>query len=266
MSGKELTNIFNYNGNKVEVRLNRNNNIEIEASAVARGLGWIEQKFGKEYVRWSRINGYLQELGFATCGESEFIPEQYVYLLAMKASNETALNFQKWLAFEVIPQIRKTGGYIPINREDDENTIMAKALLIARSTIDKKTEIIEQQKQALELASPKVNCFDRLMEVDDLYTMEEAAKLLSNGLKKPIGYKNLYKLLKKWKAVTSSNAPSQYMMNRGLMQLKTSIYTDFKGIDHVKNKTLVTIKGLEYIRKRLIELGEIKEIENEEIF
>ena len=43
--------------------------------------------------------------------KDDFIPESLFYMLGMKANNETALRFQKWLAFEVIPSIRKTGSY-----------------------------------------------------------------------------------------------------------------------------------------------------------
>ena len=44
-------------------------------------------------------------------GTNDFIPESLFYLLAMKANNKVAQEFQKWLAVEVIPQIRKTGSY-----------------------------------------------------------------------------------------------------------------------------------------------------------
>lgn len=67
---------------------------------------------GKYYVRWETINGYLSELGISQeVGKNDFIPESVFYLLGMKASNERAQEFQKWLAVEVLPEIRKAGGY-----------------------------------------------------------------------------------------------------------------------------------------------------------
>lgn len=67
---------------------------------------------------WRRVNGYLQEFGFGTRAESsaqvgkdDFIPENMVYRLGFKASNETAQAFQALLADEVLPAIRKTGSY-----------------------------------------------------------------------------------------------------------------------------------------------------------
>lgn len=79
---------------------------------VARGLGFTDSKNGVEYVRWARVDKYLAEFGFATCGERpEFIPENIFYRLAMKAKNETAEKFQALVADEIIPSIRKTGSY-----------------------------------------------------------------------------------------------------------------------------------------------------------
>lgn len=99
----------------------------LKLEAVARGLGFTQtqKKNGVDYtsVRWERVDGYLQEIGFphkwgkdelafATSGKRpDFIPENIFYRLAMKAKNETAEKFQALVADEVIPSIRKTGGY-----------------------------------------------------------------------------------------------------------------------------------------------------------
>ena len=80
---------------------------------VARGLGFTDSKNGVEYVRWARVDKYLSEFGFATCGERpEFIPENVFYRLAMKASNPVAEKFQALVADEIIPSIRKHGAYM----------------------------------------------------------------------------------------------------------------------------------------------------------
>ena len=84
----------------------------LKLETVARGLGFTQEKNGVEYVKWERVNGYLAELGFSPeVGKGAYIPENIFYRLAMKAKNETAEQFQALIADEVIPQIRKTGGY-----------------------------------------------------------------------------------------------------------------------------------------------------------
>lgn len=88
----------------------------LKLETVARGLGFTttQNVGGTEYinVRWKRVEEYLEEIGFATSGERpDFIPENIFYRLAMKAKNETAEKFQALVADEIIPSIRKTGGY-----------------------------------------------------------------------------------------------------------------------------------------------------------
>lgn len=88
----------------------------LKLETVARGLGFTQtqNKNGTEYisVRWERVEGYLEEFGFPhKWGKDDFIPENIFYRLAMKAKNETAERFQALVADEIIPSIRKTGGY-----------------------------------------------------------------------------------------------------------------------------------------------------------
>ena len=92
----------------------------LKLETVARGLGFtFIAKSGNEVVRWNTVYGYLKDLGVATScnGASyqddcpDFIPENIFYRLAMKAKNEVAEKFQAKVADEIIPSIRKTGGY-----------------------------------------------------------------------------------------------------------------------------------------------------------
>ena len=90
--------------------------VYLKLETVARGLGFTTTQIikGTEYVnvRWNRVDEYLAEIGFATSGKRpEYIPENVFYRLAMKAKNEAAEAFQAKIADEVIPSIRKTGGY-----------------------------------------------------------------------------------------------------------------------------------------------------------
>lgn len=95
---------------------NEDGSISIDVEDSAIGLGWYktENKNGKEYksIRWATVEKYCKELGFDNkLAKGDFIPESLFYLLAMKANNKVAQEFQKWLAVEVIPSIRKSGSY-----------------------------------------------------------------------------------------------------------------------------------------------------------
>ena len=81
--------------------------IGINVEDMAKGLGFIQIKNKKEYVRWETLNNYCNEIGFSQqVGKGDYIPESLFYLLGMKASNKIAQDFQRWLAIDVIPQIR----------------------------------------------------------------------------------------------------------------------------------------------------------------
>nr|WP_317357314.1 ORF6C domain-containing protein [uncultured Tyzzerella sp.] len=109
----KITLFENGTGLKVRTILNEDGSISINAEDVAIGLGWTTvAKSGNEVVRWNRVNKYLKELGFSQqVAKDDYIPESLFYLLAMKANNESALAYQKWLAVDVVPTLRKTGTY-----------------------------------------------------------------------------------------------------------------------------------------------------------
>lgn len=106
--------IFKNQNLNLEIRAVKNDDgsISVSLEDAARGLGFTRvANSGNEVVRWERVNKYLEEFSVPTCGHDDFIPESVFYLLAMKANNETAKDFQIWVATDVLPNIRKTGGY-----------------------------------------------------------------------------------------------------------------------------------------------------------
>lgn len=99
-------------GLQARMIINSDKSISVNAEDTAIGFGWCREKNGKNYIMWDRFNGFCEELGFPQkCGKDTFIPEGLYYLLGMKASNERAQKYQRWLAMEVLPALRKTGSY-----------------------------------------------------------------------------------------------------------------------------------------------------------
>jgi len=107
-------------GVKIRTMLNEDGSISMNTEDTARGFGWtFTAKSGNKVVRWNTVHEHLCAFGVATSCNADnyremcpdYIPESLFYLLGMKASNKAAQEFQKWLAIEVIPAIRKTGSY-----------------------------------------------------------------------------------------------------------------------------------------------------------
>ncbi|KIU24953.1 ORF6C domain-containing protein [Weissella cibaria] len=97
-------NIQVFNGLKVK---EANGQVMFDAESAAIGLGLTETKKGVLYVRWRTLKNYLSQ----EVAKGDFITEPQFYKLAIKANNETAERFQDWVTTEVLPSIRKTGGY-----------------------------------------------------------------------------------------------------------------------------------------------------------
>ena len=83
--------------------------------------------------------------------EINLIPEGDIYRLIVGSKLPQAQKFEKWVFDEVLPQIRKTGGYIPVKEEDDDFTILAKAVQILQKTVERKDELIDKLEQQVEV-------------------------------------------------------------------------------------------------------------------
>lgn len=119
----------------------------LNLETVARGLGFTKKAdSGNEVVNWTRVRGYLTDLGVEQkCTTGDYIPENIFYRLAMKAKNETAERFQAMIADEVVPAIRKTGGYIAGEAQMTDEELLARALTMARPTLSESEHFTETE-------------------------------------------------------------------------------------------------------------------------
>ena len=79
-------------GFKVRTLLNPDGSISVNAEDTAIGYGWTQEKNGKTYVKWERLNSFCKELGFSPeVGKDDYIPESLFYMLGFKAGNDRAL-------------------------------------------------------------------------------------------------------------------------------------------------------------------------------
>lgn len=89
--------------------------------------------------------------------------------------------FQRWVTHEVLPSIRKTGGYIPTSESDSDEAIMAKALLIAQKTIERNAQQLRAKDMQIMELEPKAQALDTFTNVEDRLLVRDAAKVLSNS-------------------------------------------------------------------------------------
>lgn len=112
-----------------------------------------------------------------------FLTESGVYKLIFKSKKKEAEKFQDWVTDEVLPQIRQTGGYIPTKEEESDEEFLARALLVAQRTLEKKNKELEEMNKLIEEQKPKVEYHDKVLNPTDeengftkLLTTTEVAK------------------------------------------------------------------------------------------
>lgn len=219
---------------------------------VARGLGFEREKNGKMYVMWDRVNKYLEELSFHTSVENDFIPENIFYKLCMKANNETARAFQDLVCDEILPTIRKTGGYIAASENDTDEDIMAKAILVAQKTIERKNERIKHLETKIEDDAPRVAFAETIEKAADCILVREFSKVIATeGI--DLGERRLYKWFReKGFIFKNSTEPMQSAVKKGLFKVSETVVKTVKG-DRVFKTTKITGKGqiffLELLKK-----------------
>ena len=234
----------------------KNGTAYLNLEAVARGLGFTTvATSGNEVVRWKRVEGYLAELGVPTCGHDAYIPENVFYRLAMKAKNEAAEKFQAKVADEIIPSIRRTGGYIATKEDDTPEEIMARALLIANDTIQRQKEHIERANAKIEQDKPKVLFADSVSASDTSILVGELAKLCKqNGV--DIGQTRMFEWLRKngylMQVGSSRNLPTQRSMDMGLFTIKETTVVHADGHTTVNRTPKVTGKGQVYFVNKIM--------------
>ena len=118
--------------------------------------------------------------------QAKFIKEGNLYRLIARSNLPEAEKFESWIFDEVVPAIRKTGGYIPVAPEETPQETLSKAFLIATETLkqrDQRIQMLIGQNKMLEqenaTLAPKAQYADEVLQANDGYTFEQMAKQLN---------------------------------------------------------------------------------------
>lgn len=167
----------------VHAYLDKEGTVWLNATDVARGLGFVEFKDGKEYVRWRTINGYIKDFGFSQeVAKEDFIPENIFYRLAMKAKNETAEKFQAKVADEILPSIRKHGLYatdVTVEKmiaNPDFAIQLLQALKSERAEKQELRNIVDMQAVEIAELTPKASYYDVILQSNEALPVSVIAK------------------------------------------------------------------------------------------
>lgn len=172
-----------------------------------------------------------------------FLTESGVYKLIFKSHKPDAEKFQDWVTDEVLPQIRQTGGYIPINGLSDKE-IMARALMIAEQTIAKIDTLLSIKEQQIAELKPKADYTDRILQSNSLVNANQIAK--DYGMSAKTFNKKLYELGVQYNQGGQWLLYSKYQ-NKGYTSSDTFEFKHKDGTSDVKMRTKWTQKGRLFI-------------------
>lgn len=181
--------------------------------------------------------------------ETTIIDEAGLYSLVMRAKTEKAEAFQEWVTSEVLPAIRKHGGYLTADKIEQALTDPDTIIKLA-TTLKEERAARQQAEASLKAAQPKMLFADAVSASDSTILIGDLAKILKqNG--HPIGQKRLFCWMREQgylikRAGADYNSPTQRAMELGLFKIKETAISHSDGHVSVSKTTKVTGKGQQY--------------------
>lgn len=241
--------VYKFEDSNIRATADENGNPLFVANDVAKALGYERPAKAildhcKGVPKW----GPLQTAGGPQ--RARMITEGDMYRLIAGSKLPNAQRFESWVFDEVIPQIRRTGGYIPQGETPEET--MARAVLIAQKTI-------EQQRLQLAAQAPKVLFADAVSASDGTCLVGELAKMITQSYKDhgdsySIGQNRMFARLREDGYLGTSgqnkNVPLQRYVEQGLFRIKETTIVHSDGHTTLNRTTKVTGKGQTYFLRK----------------
>lgn len=189
------------------------------------------------------------KLNLGRQGETNIVNEYGLYSLILASRKKEAKDFKRWITHEVLPAIRKTGGYIAGEENLTDDELIAKAMTVLNRKLEQAHKQLEEQK-------PKVLFADSVETSKTSILIGELAKVIKqNGF--DIGQNRLFEWLRNNNYLisrkgTDYNMPTQYSMERGLFEIKETSITHSDGHITINKTPKVTGKGQVYFINKFI--------------
>lgn len=216
-----------------------------------------------ELTQPSKVKERLNEKGVRSIptltkgGEQKllYINEPNLYKTIFQSRKDSAERFTDWVTGEVLPSIRKNGGYIAGQETMSDEELMAKALLVANNKIAERDRVIEQKQARIEQMKPKEIFADAVSASHTSILVGDLAKLIcQNGYQ--IGQKRLFDWLRAngylIKSGSSYNMPTQRYVEQGLFEIKESNLVNPDGSVRITRTPKVTGKGQVYFVNKFL--------------
>lgn len=240
--GKDVAEILGYTNTNKAIQVHVDEEDKFLRSAKGTELGKL----------FSSIKEMQEKLGRQ---DNWFINESGLYSLILSSKLESAKRFKRWITSEVLPAIRKTGGYLTPEKVEEA--------LLNPDTIIKLATQLKQERQArltaeqqVEEAKPKVIFADAVSASNTSILIGELSKILrGNGVE--IGQRWMFEWLRSHGYLikrhgTEYNMPTQKAMELGLFEIREGSYVNGSGVNIITKTPKVTGKGQQYFINKFL--------------
>jgi len=182
-----------------------------------------------------------------------FVSEDGLYEMLFLSRKPKAKMFKKGVK-EALKQIRKTGGYIPMSVDDTPEELMAKALLVAKNTMDLQKQRLQEQEGKIKLLeeenkelAPKADYTDKVLQSDTTYTHTQMAK--------DLGFRSVNVFLQRCKEdgilfkMSDTWMPYAKYADKGYTDTRTAYYTKANNQIGTRIGTVWTEEGRMFLHK-----------------
>ena len=183
------------------------------------------------------------------------INESGLYSLILGSKLPSAKRFKHWVTSEVLPSIRKNGGYIANQENLSDDELLERALIVAQRKIEERNKEIAQQKEQIAIMQPKAIFADAVSSSSNSILIRDMAKLLKqNGI--DIGEKRLFEYLRNngyliKRPGADYNSPTQKSMELGLFEIKETVVADTNDT-RIHKTGKITGKGQRYFVNKFL--------------
>lgn len=200
----------------------------------------VRRRLGDDVVSTHTVKDSLGRKNLIT-----FVNEDGLYDVILDSRKPEAKTFRKWVTSEVLPQIRKTGGYIHTTPDMSNDEIMARGYMVAMATIEQKEKQLAEAQQTIEEQKPMVQFAEAITASQAAILIGDLAKLITqNGYK--IGRTTLFKWLRDHGFLFKNETrPYQIWVEKGLFEISETLVQTHHG-SKIKITTKVTPKGQRY--------------------
>ncbi|MBO4524188.1 MAG: phage antirepressor KilAC domain-containing protein [Ruminococcus sp.] len=198
-----------------------------------------------------KTSALIQGTGSNYKSKTVLINESGVYSLILSSQLPNAKSFKRWVTSEILPALRKTGGYSVNDSAYFIGKFFPYATEQQQTLLQVTLDHLDALSRQIETDKPKVEFADHVAESESLIDMNTMSKLAKhNGIK--IGQNRLFEWLRDNGILMKNNVPYQIYMERGYFKVREGSFT-VNGETRLYHKTLVTGKGQLFIIRKLLE-------------